>query len=142
MMNRASGMELVPTILLVDDRYTALVSLRWMLETEGYRLLSASSGRAALDAFRSRTIDLVVLDVVMPGMDGIEVAERLRSQDETRCVPIIFATGLPGRVGLRFASPGSAPAEVLTKPVDPALLKRTIARLLEWRAAGQRVETA
>lgn len=126
-----SGIRTItPTILLVDDRYTAIASLRLYLQSDGYRLLAATSGQAALDAFQNARVDLVVLDVVMPVMDGIEVADRLRANPETREVPIIFLTGLPNQVRDRFSGFGDPGVVVLGKPANPELLKIAIERLL------------
>jgi len=76
-----------PHILVVDDNPRLREVLRWVLEKEGYRVSLAATGREALDAHRREDPDLVVLDVLMPDLDGFSVCRRLRERSE---VPIIF----------------------------------------------------
>lgn len=135
--HRYSGFQAIPTtILLVDDRYTAIAALRAYLQPEGYRLVAATSGGAALDAVRSVRIDLVVLDVVMPEMDGIEVAERLRLNPATRGLPIVFLTALPDQVRDRYSGVLDPNVVILGKPAPPELLRVTIRQLL-YRASAE-----
>ena len=77
------------TILLVDDEESVQKLLAFPLEREGFRVLQARDGQEALDRFASEQVDLVVLDVMLPKLDGLEVCKRLRAESE---VPIIMLT--------------------------------------------------
>ena len=81
-------------LLVVDDVQTNVLLLKALLGKEGYGILVANNGQEALEVIRNENSDLILLDVMMPGMDGFEVAERLKSE-EFRCeIPIIFLTAL------------------------------------------------
>ena len=81
-------------LLVVDDVQTNVLLLNALLGKEGYGILVANNGQEALEVIRNENPDLILLDVMMPGMDGFEVAERLKSE-EFRCeIPIIFLTAL------------------------------------------------
>ena len=81
-------------LLVVDDVQTNVLLLKALLGKEGYGILVANTGQEALEVIRNENPDLILLDVMMPGMDGFEVAERLKSE-EFRCeIPIIFLTAL------------------------------------------------
>ena len=81
-------------LLVVDDVQTNVLLLKALLGKEGYGILVANNGQEALEVIRNENPDVVLLDVMMPGMDGFEVAERLKSE-EFRCeIPIIFLTAL------------------------------------------------
>ena len=84
-----AGMPDSSTILLVDDEESVQKLLAYPLEREGFRVLQARDGQEALDRFASERIDLVVLDVMLPKLDGLEVCKRLRAVSE---VPIIMLT--------------------------------------------------
>ena len=96
-----------PRLLLVDDEPTNLQVLRQVLQQE-YRLQFATDGQRALELAREYTPDLILLDVMMPGMDGFEVARRLKALPATAHIPIIFMTGLTEtearKAGLRVKS--------------------------------------
>ncbi len=81
-------------LLVVDDVQTNVLLLKALLSKDGYGILVANNGQEALEVIRNENPDLILLDVMMPGMDGFEVAERLKSE-EFRCeIPIIFLTAL------------------------------------------------
>jgi DNA-binding response OmpR family regulator len=82
------------TILLVDDDIETLASIRATLEREGYAVACASSGQEALEWLETTVPDLIILDVVMPGLDGMEVCRRIRSHPDPHRnqVPVIFLT--------------------------------------------------
>ncbi len=80
-----------PCILAVDDDVQVLHLVRRTLETEGYRVITADSGEAAVAAFEQQLPDLVVLDIMMPGIEGYAVCQRIRSFSH---VPIIMLTAM------------------------------------------------
>ena len=80
----------MPTIALVDDDRNILTSVSIALEAEGYRTMTYTDGASALEAFKSSSPDLAILDIKMPRMDGMEMLRRLRQISD---VPVIFLTG-------------------------------------------------
>lgn len=81
-------------ILIVDDEKDVLSVLEKGLTAEGYSVITASSGNDAIVLAKSRHPDLIILDVLMPGMDGGEVARKLKDVPETKDIPVIFLTGM------------------------------------------------
>lgn len=88
----SSSDEDAPVVLLVDDEEDLLSLLEYNFQREGFRTLRAKDGVAALSIARSENPDLIVLDVMMPKMDGIEVCQRLRKDAHLRTVPILMLT--------------------------------------------------
>ncbi len=91
LMPKSIGHE-VTSILLVDDRPENLLSLKAVLERPDYRLVSASSGEEALRLMLRESFAVVLMDIAMPGMDGLEVAGHMKALERSRDVPIIFIT--------------------------------------------------
>ena len=122
-------------ILIVDDEPQNRALLEVMLKVEGFVFESASSGEEALAAIAAQPPDLVLLDVMMPGMDGIEVAAKIKGAPATQDIPIIMVTSLEDRdfkmLGLNAGADG-----VLTKPVDRAELCVRVRNLLKRKAHG------
>src|SRR4051794_38977536 len=83
-----------PSVLIVDDTGTNLIVMSAVLSPLGVRLVEAQSGEQALARVRDEAFAVVILDVQMPGMDGFEVARRMRGMDNGREVPIIFVTAI------------------------------------------------
>ena len=87
-------MPSVPLILIVDDSTHNIQVLEKMLKAQGYEIITALGGEQALERIAERPPDLVVLDVVMPGLDGFDVARAMRADDASRSIPIIMLTVL------------------------------------------------
>ena len=123
------------TVLVVDDDEISRTLLQGLLASEGYTVLFAKNGVQALDLAARISPDVVLLDIVMPELDGFEVCRKLRADPALRQIPIIVLTSLEGRDSrLRGLSAGAD--EFLTKPVDPAELRtrvRTITDLNRFR---------
>eukprot|EP01035_Chromulina_nebulosa_P059914 gene59914-81971_t len=81
-----------PSILVVDDQPINVQLLKRKLEREGIKVTAAYNGLEALDLTKKVTPDLILLDVMMPDMDGIEVCQRLQADETTRGIPVIFIT--------------------------------------------------
>ena len=79
-------------LLVVDDYPENLISMRALLQREDWHVITAASGLEALELLLAHEVDLVLLDVRMPGMDGFEVARLMRGSQRTRMTPIIFLT--------------------------------------------------
>ncbi len=84
-----NGLAMARKVLVVDDEPTLVAALRYNLEREGFQVLEAGDGESALHLARSQSPDLVILDVLLPGLDGFEVCRRLRRES---AVPIIMLT--------------------------------------------------
>ncbi|MEP6906709.1 MAG: EAL domain-containing protein [Pseudoxanthomonas sp.] len=117
------------TILIVDDEPINCQVLEALLTDEGYLTISVHSGPDALDSVRNWTPDLILLDAMMPVMDGYEVAEILQDDPVTSNIPIIMVTGLVGQAS-KVHSLKLGVSEYLTKPVDRAELCVRISGLL------------
>ena len=89
------------TILIVDDEYSGRETLQSILEGEGYNLIMAENGPQAITQAKSILPDVILLDVMMPGMTGFEVCEKIRNDPQVAEIPIIILTA-PGRPGLSF----------------------------------------
>lgn len=123
------------TLLLVDDQVRGIDALASVLEPEGYRLMFANNGATAILAAQSAVPDLVLLDVMMPEMDGFEVCRRLRDDPRLALVPIVLVTALDDQSSrLRGIEAGAD--DFITKPFNRAELRarvRTITRLNRFR---------
>jgi CheY-like chemotaxis protein len=124
-------------VLIVDDVPDNLSVLHDALDESGYTVLVATSGEAALQRALQALPDIVLLDAMMPGMDGFEVAKRLKAMAETAHIPIIFMTGLTETEHL-VAALEAGGVDYVTKPIKP---KEVMARMgvhLQGARAGRR----
>ncbi len=114
------------TILIADDDVTNRTILESMLRKDGHRVVQACDGKEAITRFREHTPDLVLMDVMMPGLDGYGATRRLRDSMGDRYVPIVFLTGMTDEEALIrcFESGGDG---FLTKPYSRALLRAHLA---------------
>lgn len=129
-------------ILIVDDDPHAVEILTRMLEREGYECVSAAGGAAALQRVREQVVDVILLDVMMPEMDGLQVCERLRQDNELRQIPVVLLTA---KDDMETRSRGMAlgVSEYLTKPVNKRELFSRIAAQLRSRELNRKLaETA
>jgi DNA-binding response OmpR family regulator len=128
-------MEHHSTILIVDDNLAGRETLKGLLYGRGYNLAFASNGMEALEKAEQLTPDLILLDVMMPGMDGYEVCQRLRANPIVAEVPVIMVTALDDRDSrLRGIEAGAD--DFVSKPFDHAELRtrvQTIIRLNRYR---------
>jgi putative two-component system response regulator len=117
-------------ILLVDDNVTNLQVLRESLEGIGARILVAKSGASALAIVEKARPDLILLDIMMPGMDGYEVCRRLKGSAATRHIPVIFLTALGDpedeALGLALGA-----VDYISKPIHPELVRARVRNHLE-----------
>jgi DNA-binding response OmpR family regulator len=105
------------TILIVDDDTDQLKIMRLSLEHAGYRTLTAPGGREALECVRSESVDVILLDVMMPGMGGLQVCEELKRIDRTMPIPVILVTAKDD-TDTRAAGMRLGVSDFLTKPVN------------------------
>ncbi len=113
-------------ILLVDDRAENLVALEAILSSLNQTLVSARSGDAALKALLREEFAVILLDVLMPGLDGFETAAHIKRRLRTRDVPIIFLTALNSEPDFAFRSYSAGAVDYIAKPFDPWVLRAKV----------------
>lgn len=135
LLHEYSGDNLTQSVLIVDDEPMARTLLRLMLVRAGFNVSEAEDGFDALDKVRKNRPDVILLDVMMPGMDGFSVCERLRNDAETAALPIIMLSAKTDLAsinrGLRVGA-----TVYLTKPISPEDLTRHVHEVLENGRAG------
>lgn len=123
-------------ILIVDDDFDTLHMVGKMLERHGFKIAAANNGEKALHLAKSENPDLIILDVMMPGMDGYEVTRRLRSQESTAFIPIILFTA-KAQVDDKLEGFEAGADDYLTKPTHPAELIARVKSILTRPKTGQ-----
>jgi DNA-binding response OmpR family regulator len=126
-------------VLVIDDEAPIRLLCRVNLEAEGMEVLEAADGPAGLEEARAYAPDVVLLDVMMPGLDGWQVAEQLLQDDRTSEIPIIFLTA---RAEFRDRARGLdiGGVDYVTKPFNPLELAPLVRELLERIERGERDE--
>ncbi|MDX6515474.1 MAG: hypothetical protein QOH73_1140 [Gaiellaceae bacterium] len=123
------------TVLLVDDRPENLVALEAILSPLGHELVYAASGEEALRELLRRDVALILLDVMMPGLDGIETARMVRERERTRSVPIVFLTAISRDAEEIARGYEAGGVDYVTKPFDPHVLRSKVATFVElWQS--------
>jgi DNA-binding response OmpR family regulator len=124
-------------VLVIDDEAPIRLLCRVNLEAEGMEVLEAPDGRAGLNLARQEKPDAVLLDVMMPGLDGWSVAEQLLADDETDGIPIVFLTA---RADLRDRARGIdvGGLDYVTKPFNPVELAELVRRVVGAVERGER----
>ena len=128
-------------ILVVDDNLELLQMLRLAFRAAGFSVATAKSGIEALKKARSLAPDLILLDLVLPEMDGFAVCETLRKCPDTQSIPIILLSGLSSQFA-RFAGIDSGANEFVNKPVRPSVLVERIKSLLSVKPAVAKAPVA
>lgn len=119
----------MPTILVVDDERNLRLMLSRALQNEGYQVMEASNGTVCLSLCQQHSIDLILLDAVMPELDGFDCCTELHHQLADRCPPILMITSLsdPASVDQAFAA---GAIDYITKPIHWAVLRQRVKRIL------------
>ena len=129
------------SILIVDDEEDILELLRYNLAKEGYRVTSAASGEEAVKTGKAILPDLILLDLLLPGMDGLEVCRVFKGEARTRPIPIIMLTA-KGEEADVVAGLELGADDYVTKPFSPRVLLARIRVALRRRATTPPTETA
>jgi DNA-binding response OmpR family regulator len=126
-------------VLVIDDEAPIRLLCRVNLEAEGMEVLEASDGPTGLDQARAANPDVILLDVMMPGLDGWQVAEQLLEDPSTRAIPIVFLTA---RAEFRDRARGLdlGGIDYVTKPFNPLELAPLVEEMLERVERGERDE--
>jgi putative two-component system response regulator len=129
------------TILIADDHESSLSALEGLLALEGFEVVTAPDGEAALSAFQRGQPDLLLLDVKMPRLSGFEVCRRIKNDADTRLIPIILITAMTATED-RLAGIQAGADDFLTKPVDREQLIARVKSLLKQKAYTDELERA
>jgi putative two-component system response regulator len=129
------------TILIADDHESSLSALEGLLALEGFDVVTAPDGEAALSAFHRGQPDLLLLDVKMPRLSGFEVCRRIKNDADTRLIPIILITAMTATED-RLAGIQAGADDFLTKPVDREQLIARVKSLLKQKAYTDELERA
>jgi two-component system alkaline phosphatase synthesis response regulator PhoP len=124
------------TILVVDDEEDILELIRYNLAREGYQVICAISGEKALEKAKNENLDLIVLDLMLPGIDGLEVARRLKQQEKTSHIPIIMLTA-KGEEADIVAGLELGADDYVTKPFSPRILMARVKAVLRRQMAEE-----
>jgi two-component system, OmpR family, response regulator VicR len=118
-----------PKILLVEDELAAAEAIGYLLRMNGFQVVSASDGREALELLAEVCPDLVLTDIMMPWMDGLELARHIRERPELRDLPIVLMSAAHG-----ILPPETIVSASLPKPLDFPRLLATLGRLLDLKS--------
>lgn len=127
-------------ILIVDDDALNVKLLEAQLSSKGYHVVTALDGSAALERVQQERPDLILLDIMMPGIDGYEVTERLKADDDTRCIPIILVTALTGEEEKKKGLEAGAD-EFINKPINYPELEARVFSLLRLKEYQEQLGT-
>lgn len=128
-------------ILLVDDRPENLLALEAVLESQQYTLVKATSGEEALRCLLKHEFAVIVLDVQMPGMDGIETARLIKARDKTKDIPIIFISANSKEAEHLFAGYSAGAIDYMVKPFIPQILKSKIEGFVDMYLTSKKHQT-
>ena len=130
-----------PLVLVADDDPDILLLITLTLERDGYEVVSAKDGLSALEAAVERVPHLVLLDLMMPGLDGYQVTRRLRAEPATQHIPIVIVTAAAEESQASRAIEAGADA-YMKKPFSPRDLLSTTASLILERRPRSRLASA
>jgi DNA-binding response OmpR family regulator len=123
------------TVLVVDDEREILELVKYNLDREGYRVTVVETGEDALEATRTKMPDIIVLDLMLPGVDGLEVCRRLKADPRTKAVPIVMLTAKGSEADV-VAGLELGAADYVTKPFSPRVLTARIKAVLRRGDTG------
>ncbi|MEA2477672.1 MAG: hypothetical protein QOF16_308 [Actinomycetota bacterium] len=117
-------------ILVCDDDPVILRLLQVNLELEGYEVLTAHDGEEAVQVATAEVPDLILLDIMMPRMDGYQAVQEIKSKDETKHIPVVFVSAKAQQSDVDLGKSYGV-AAYLTKPFDPTEMIELVAQLVE-----------
>ncbi len=118
------------TVLVIDDDPDHLNIMKTILERNGYHAMTAANGRDGMAKIETHTPDLLILDIMIPDMDGLEICRRVKKSKQTASVPVIMVSSMPENIREKFGI-GELPGDAFVqKPVRPSEILKEIKRLL------------
>lgn len=141
-MGKAESFQEVIDILAVDDEQVNLLLLTGLLRREGMNIVTARSGYEALKLIPRHNFALILLDVMMPGLDGFTTAERIRAEESSRHIPIIFITAISKEQRHVFKGYEAGAVDYLIKPFDHEILKNKVQVFVEMHRQRLAVQRA
>ena len=136
-----SGKRATGKIVVADDMAPLLETLSETLRTDGYEVFPAADGEEAMALVRSESPDLVLTDINMPSLNGIELCRRLKDDPATRLIPVMLLTGLDGRAD-RLAGIDAGADDFLTKPVNTSELRARVRSLMRLKRFTDELDSA
>ncbi|MGC1394265.1 MAG: two-component system response regulator, partial [Coleofasciculaceae cyanobacterium] len=130
-----------PKVLVIDDHSSSRMTAVALLSVEGYEVLEADSGPAGLKRVIEGNPDLILLDVMMPGMDGFEVCRRLKEDEHTRLIPVVFITALNDRRS-RIMGIEVGADDFISKPFDRLELSARVKSLVRQKRLNEDLDHA
>jgi diguanylate cyclase (GGDEF)-like protein len=127
-------------ILIVDDKKENVFSLRELLQEENNTIFEAFSGEECLMILLNETVDLVLLDIQMPKMDGYETATYIRENDRTKTIPIIFVTAATKTDSINLKGYQNGAIDIIYKPINPTILRSKVSLFLEIAESRKKLE--
>jgi diguanylate cyclase (GGDEF)-like protein/PAS domain S-box-containing protein len=134
-MSANSSLSAIPTILVVDDDRITRMTISKVLNKAGYEVIEAENGLEALDAVMQHHPEMVLMDVLMPKMDGYTACTELRKMDDHQSLPILMLTGLNNMDSIDTAFESGA-TDFITKPINWTLLTQRVRYTLRTKAMG------
>jgi putative two-component system response regulator len=136
-----NGKRATGRIVVADDMAPLLETLSETLRTDGYEVFSAADGEEAMALVRSESPDLVLTDINMPSLNGIELCRQLKDDPATRLIPVMLLTGLDGRAD-RLAGIDAGADDFLTKPVNTSELRARVRSLMRLKRFTDELDSA
>jgi putative two-component system response regulator len=130
-----------PRILVIDDKLETLLLLRELLASRGYEVISSAEPQEAIELVNSEKPDLILLDVIMPGISGYELCRELKSNPATRLIPVVMITGLSDRDD-RVRGIEAGADDFLSKPLYPEELFARVKSLLKLKEFTDELDNA
>ncbi|MCM2281030.1 MAG: response regulator [Bdellovibrionaceae bacterium] len=118
------------SILVIEDDETMRKALKRILEAEGYRAITAADGTQLSTVLDDSPIDLIILDIGLPWINGLELAKLLKEHDDLKSIPLIFVSGKTGDLDVKRGFDAGAD-DYIKKPFDIEKIKKTVATLLK-----------
>jgi signal transduction histidine kinase len=138
-MPKTDPERIVASVLLVDDKPENLLALEGVLKPLGARLVKARSGEEALLHLLRETFAVILLDVQMPRLDGLQTAELVKQREQTRHIPIIFITALSRETAYVFKGYEHGAVDYLLKPIDPGILRAKVRVFCDLFVRGEQI---
>jgi putative two-component system response regulator len=133
--------EISGTILIADDQASNRELLEELLSTQGFRVITVSDGAEALDQLSKAPVDLVILDVMMPHLNGFEVCRKIKANPEIYLIPVVLVTALSDKQD-RIEGLRASADDFLTRPVDRAELLARVQSLIKLKQRTDELERA